>query len=297
MSKFSESQKGAVSLIGLALVVSSMGLFMRYLSGAFSVLQQVYLRILVAFLIGFIWFYKDLDFSKLKKIKTKEWWLLGFRSITFYLLGVNLFTQAMIATKYSNVSFIRSLPMTAILGMLVLGEKLTGKKALLVLVAFMGVILVSVQDFSNMLILGKGELFALISIIVMPLSNILRKWHTKLLNSKEITLLMFILAFVVVFLVSIFSGETLPLQNWSPKISLALLGAGLFNVFIIFLTNYGFQRVKAILANNLVALESFFALGIGFVFYRELPVLRELLGGVLILLSTYKMSQLVTRGK
>lgn len=297
MKNLTETQKGIISLIALALVVSSMGLFMRYLSGAFTVLQQVYLRVLAALLIGLVWFYKDLNFQILKRVSFKEWLLLAFRAIAFYLLGVNLFTQAMILTKYSNVSFIRSLPMTAILGMLVLGEKLTIKKTLLVLTAFTGVVLISVKDFSHITSLGRGELFALISIIVMPLTNILRKWHSKLLNDKEITQIMFGVAFLAVFVFSILSGESLPLQNWTPAVIIALLGAGLFNVFIIFLTNYGFQRVKAVLANNLVTLEAFFALVIGFVFYGELPVIKELLGGILIVFSAIKMSRLIAREK
>lgn len=295
MTKISEHTKGIIALIALALTVASMGLFIRPLSVVFTVLQQLYLRIFVALLIGFIWFYKKLDFTKLRKISIKEWLLLIFRSLSFYWLGVNLFTQAVILTKLSNVSFVRSLPMTAVLGALLLGEKLNSKKLVLIATSFIGVVLISVKDFSNLNSFGKGELFALISIIVMPLSNILRKWHSQLLNNQEITQLMFLLAFIAVFITSLVKGESLPIQNWSPTILIFLVGAGLFNVFVIYLTNYGFQRVKAVLANNLVTLEALFAVFIGFIFYREIPSLRETLGGVLVIFSASLMSYLIVK--
>lgn len=296
-SKEKERQKGVIALILLALFASSMGLFIRYLNTSFSILQQVYLRILIAFLISLAVFYKDLDFSKLKKISFKEWLLLTFRATAFYLLGVNLFSQAMILTKYSNVSFIRSLPMTAVLGLVLLGEKFTRKKILFVLSAFIGVILIGVKDFSNILIFGKGETVAFLSILFMPLSNVLRKWHTNLLNNKEITQLMFAIAFVMVLATSLFLNEELPTTKWNIILILALFGAGLFNVFIIFFTNYGYQRVKAVLANNIITAESLFALGIGYIFYKELPTFKELFGSAIILYSAIQMNRLESKEK
>ncbi|MEK7522472.1 MAG: EamA family transporter, partial [Patescibacteria group bacterium] len=75
-------------------------------------------------------------------------------------------------------------------------------------------------------------------------------------------------------------------------ILLVVLGAGVFNVGNLFLTNYGLERVEAVLASNLFALELIFALLIGFLFYRELPNLKEIFGGVLILFSVVQMNKL-----
>lgn len=74
---------------------------------------------------------------------------------------------------------------------------------------------------------------------------------------------------------------------------LVVLGAGIFNLVNLLLTNYGFSRIKAVLASNILALESIFAILIGFLFFRELPNLKEIIGGVLILFSVIKMNKLV----
>jgi len=229
-----EHQKGVLALILLSLVFASMGLFARYLSTGFVLLQQVYLRVFVAFFLGLIFFKNDLDFKKLKKIGKKEWGLLLFRSTASYLFGVTLFTQAIILTKYSNVSFIGALPMVAILGALLLKEKLTPKKLALILTAFSGVILIAVNDYSRLLVWGKGEVIALLATFAFSLSYVARKWHSSLLNNKEITQLTFFLSFIMLFVTSLVKGDGLPISGWQIGLLLAILGAGLFNVINMF---------------------------------------------------------------
>ena len=67
---------------------------------------------------------------------------------------------------------------------------------------------------------------------------------------------------------------------------------GFFNAINIYLINYGFRHVKAVLASNILTLESVFALILAFIFYRELPTLKEFLGGVLIIGSVVQMNRL-----
>lgn len=291
MKQKTEHQKGVLALVLLSLVFASMGLFARYLSTGFVLLQQVYLRVFAAFMLGLICFKNDLDFKKLKKISKKEWGLLVFRSATSYLFGVTLFTQAIILTKYSNVSFIGALPMVAILGAILLKEKLTTKKLLLVLTAFAGVVLIAVKDYSHLLVWGKGEVIALISTFAFSLSYVARKWHSDLLNNKEITQITFFLSFIMIFITSLVKGDGLPLTGWHWGLLLAVLGAGLFNVINMFLTNYGFQKVEAILASNILTLESVFAIVLGFLFYKEVPIAKELIGGIIITLSVIGMNK------
>ena len=286
-----DHQKGVLSLVLLSLVFASMGLFARYLSTGFLLLQQVYLRVFAAFILGLIFFRKDINFKKLKKISLKEWGLLFFRSITMYVLGVTLFTQAIILTKYSNVSFIGALPMVAVLGIILLKEKLTISKLVLILSAFMGVILIAVKDYSHLFIWGSGELIALISTSAFSLSYVVRKWHTNLLNNKEITLLTIFISFILIFFVSLVLGQGVPSAGWNWGLFVAVLGAGLFNVINMFLTNYGFQKVEAILASNILTLESVFAIVLGFLFYKEVPIAKELIGGLIISLSVLGMNK------
>lgn len=291
MNNRTEHQKGVLALIVLSLVFASMGLFARYLSTGFVLLQQVYLRVLAAFFLGLFFFRSDLDFSKLKKISLKEWGLLLFRSASMYVFGVTLFTQAIIMTKYSNVSFIGAIPMTALLGALLLKEKLTVRKLLLISTAFVGVVLIAVKDYTHLFVWGQGEVIALIATFAFSLSYVTRRWHTSLLNNKEITELTFFLSFLMLFATSLVNGEGVPVSGWHIGLVLAVLGAGLFNVINMFLTNYGFQKVEAILASNILTLESVFAIVLGFLFYKEVPIAKELLGGIIITLSVIGMNK------
>lgn len=296
MPKESARRKGVLSLVLLALVFASMGLFARYLATGFLLFQQVYLRMFSAFIIGLVVFKKDLNFSKFKKLPLKEWSIIVLRAVSFSLFGIILFTQAIIITKYSNVSFISALPTTALLGFILLKEKFNFKKLAFVLVAFAGVLLISVNDFSNILNWDRGGLLTLISTVFFSLSYVARKWQTDLLNNKELTVANFFVASLVVFSVSIFKGDGLPVFGWNWGLAMAVIGAGIFNIANVFLTNYGFQKVEAVLASNILTLESVFAIFLGFLFYREVPLVKEFVGGLIIIFSVIGINKMENNG-
>ena len=290
--KTRERTKGIVALIFLSAVFASMGLFVRYLSLSFTLYQQVYLRLFAAICIGFFIFNKQLHLSVLKQLKLKDWAILMLRAITMYVIGVILFSKAILLTKYSNVSFISALPITALYGFFLLHEQITWQKISLIGIAFIGVLFLSVSDFSHIFEWGVGEVAAFVSVISFSLSYVARKWQTHKLNNQEITLIMFIIAFLIVFTLSLLAKEPLPLDNWTGFLLLVVITAGLFNVINLFLTNYGFQHVKAVLASNLLTFESVFAVTLGFLFYQEIPSIKELIGGVLIMASVIRMNRL-----
>ncbi|MFZ6035410.1 MAG: DMT family transporter [Patescibacteria group bacterium] len=289
--KPTDKQKGITALILLAFVYASMGLFVRYLT-VFSIFQQLYLRLLAAVVLGFIVFGKTLDYSKLKKIPAKEWGLLILRAICYYLIGVALFTKAVLLTKISTVSFIGSLPTTAVLGFLILKEKVTFKKALYISLAFLGVLIISIKDFSSIFSWGLGEIIAFISVMVASYAIVIRKYHSKFLTNNEITQTMLILGFIFVLITSLIVGEGIPLAGWSGSTLIILGLAGFVNVALMFLTNYGFDKIKTSIASNILTLEMFFAVLLGFLFFREIPTIKEIVGAFFILISVIKMNQL-----
>jgi len=182
----SDREKGILSLVLLALVFASMGLFARYLATGFLLFQQVYLRMFAALVVGVIVFRKQIDFAKFKRVSAKDWAIIVLRAVCYSLFGIVLFTQAILVTKYANVSFIGALPMTAVLGFILMGEKFTWKKVFYILLAFIGVFLISVKDYSHLLNWGRGEVLALISTVFFSISYVARKWQSNLLNNKEI---------------------------------------------------------------------------------------------------------------
>ncbi len=287
-----ERSKGIAALVALALVFACMGLFARTLSTGFTLFQQVYLRVIAAFVFGLLFFYKDVNFSKLKKIVPKEYMLLFFRAACQYLFGVVLFSLAITLTKYSSASFIGALPMTALLGIFLLGEQFSTQKIFLVILAFVGVLLISVKDSFSLFFLGRGEIIMLVATFFFSLGYVARKWHSTLLNNKEITLLILFFALIQVFVSSLLAGENLPISTYQATFIPVVVGAGLFNLANLALINYGFQTVEAVVASNILTLESVFAITIGFLFYQEIPSLREFLGGLIIIGSVIKMNEI-----
>jgi drug/metabolite transporter (DMT)-like permease len=289
--KLSNKQKGIFTLIGLALTYASFGFFTRYLSVSFGFFQQLYLRILAGLIIGFLIFGKNINFLKFKKITSNEWLLLIFRAVTYYLLGAALYNKAVLLTKISTVAFIGSIPMTAILGFIILKEKVTFKKIFFICLSFIGVVTISINNFSNFS-WGIGEVLALLSCFFASLSIVFRKYQTKLLNNVEITQIQLFIAFIFILIASLTMKEGLPINNWNVNVFLVILLSGLANVLMIFFTNYGFEHVKTSIAANILTLEMFFAVLIGLIIYREIPSIKEVSGGIFILLSVIQMNKL-----
>lgn len=292
-NRFSERKKGILALILLSLVFASMGIFIRDLHPEFTVLQQIYLRVFGACIFGILIFYKDIHYHKLRLISKKEWVIILIRSLALYVIGLPFLTMAFLDTKYSNVSFISSVPATAILGFIVLREKVTLQKLCYITIGFVGVMLIAVKNYAHVFSWGNGEMLALSSSIFFALSYIARKWHGNLLNNKEIAVLIFFISSVLLFIISLLNGDGMPHSgSFTGYIPGVLILAALFNVANLFLTNYGFQKVQAVFASNLLMLEVVFAVCIGVFYYRELPLVNEMIGGLLIIFSAYRMNKL-----
>lgn len=290
---YSDKEKGVIALIILSFVFASMGIFARYLGAEFTILQQTYLRVFLAFLLGLLIFYKDLNFGKIKKISRKEWAVLTFRSVALYLLGVTFISEAFVTAKYSNAAFISALPITAVLGFIFLKEKVTFSKTFFIALGFFGVALIAVKDYVHLFDWGHGEIFAFVSSIFFALSYIARKWQGNLLNNKEIAVIIFFISSILLFGTSLLFQEGLPQPNNFTSFMIFIIGiAALFNVATLFLTNYGFQKIPAVLASNLIMLEVLFALLISIAFYNEFPTIKEVAGGILIIYSAYRMNKI-----
>jgi len=91
-----EYQKGVLALILLALVFSSMGLFARYLATGFLLFFKVYLRMLAAFVVGYVVLRKQISIGKFRKLPLREWLIILFRAVSYSLFRIILFTQAII---------------------------------------------------------------------------------------------------------------------------------------------------------------------------------------------------------
>jgi len=284
--------KGTLALFSLSLIWGSFGLPIRYLSHYFSFIQQIYLRVLPALIVGLIIFYKDLNFGKFLKMPKKEWIVLLFRCLILYGFAVTLYTKAYTLTTFSEVSFLGAIPTTAVLGFILLREKVTAQKIFWILVSVAGILLITIKSYSHFFTWGRGDEVALISDFFFSLSYIARKWQTNFLNNKEISIFMLGFGFFFLLIISIVIGEGLPsIGSFTLPTLSVIVGAGIMNIGSIFFTNYGFAYVEAALASNIVSLESFFAVIFGFLFYKEIPTLFVFIGGLLIMGSVVLLNK------
>lgn len=286
----SETKKGVIALIVLALVFATMGVFVRPLGTGFALFEQTYLRIGLAFLMAVLIFWKDLSWGKLATLPKKDWLVLIFRAVALYL-GVALFTESILHAKYGNAYFLNNLPLLPVFAYFLLRERLPLGTLAWIGVAFLGTILISVTDLAHLSI-GYGEAMALLAMLAFDLSYVARRFHSEHLSDKESTVFMFAVGALFLFATSIALGEPLPsAADFSPFILLMLGLSAIFNVVNLYLSNYGFGRVAVGVAGTIITLEVVFALLYGVFLYHEMPLARELIGGALIAYSVYQINR------
>lgn len=286
-----QNTKAILALVLLAWVFATMAIFPRYLESNFLLVQQTYLRIAGAFFLSFLFLLRYTHKAKLETVPLKDFFVISLRAISLYL-GVLLFTEAVLHTKLANASFIAALPLLPIFGYIFFKESLRIKTVLCILVGFIGVFLIATGDSLDFSF-GYGELMALLSLLAFDLSYVARRWHTDTLNNLESACLMFGVGTIFLLITSFFFGEGLPTASQFTWFTVSiLLLAAIFNIANLYLTNYGFKNVKVAVAGNIITLETIFALIYGLVLFNEIPVLREIVGSLLVLLSIYQVNKL-----
>lgn len=284
------TSKGILALILTSAMFASMGIFARIMQTGFALFEQTYLRIGLAFLLGILFFNSSIRFKKIRSIPLKDWVLLIIRAFSNYIGGVILYTLAVFNTTLGNVSLIQALPLVALLGVLFLQEKLTKAKIFFLLLSFIGVAFISTTNISDIFVWGKGETLSFIAAFFFSFGYVSRRWQTNYLNNKEMTQIMLLIAAVFLLIGSFIFHENLPITGWSWPIVFALGISAIFNVLVLFLINYGFEHVKPFLASNILTLEAFFAIILGFLIYKEVPMMKDIVGGILIIISVVGMN-------
>jgi drug/metabolite transporter (DMT)-like permease len=292
-----ERDKGIAAVLILALMYGILPMVTRILDASFTLSQQVYLRMAIGCLFTFIVFSKFIDITKIFRLSTKENIFIFLRSFVYFFLGVGLYTQALLLTKISNVEFIGAIPMTALLGFILLKEKVTASKVALVLISFFGVLIISVKDFSTLSQFGLGELYAFLAAFFIAVGLVSRRWQTEKINDRESSMLMLFYAAVQFGFASFIYGEGLPVNGWTSEIMFTLFAAGVMIAAVSLTMNYGFVRVDAVLAGNLLSISPFIAILLAYFFYAEVPTGREFIGGILIIISALMLHRIESKGK
>lgn len=83
--------------------------------------------------------------------------------------------------------------------------------------------------------------------------------------------------------------------HWSLGFVAVLLIAGCCGVANIFLINYGFEHVSAVIAGNILSLEEVFGALFGYIIYHEVLTPRDIISGLIILAAVILTNQINNR--
>lgn len=277
-----DKTKGIIALILLSLSYALFGFYTRELATDFTPFQQVYARFCVAGIFACLIYRQHLSLQKLSRVSTKDWIILLVRATSGILIGVTLYTKAVLFTPLGVVILVGALPFTAVWGMLLYKERLTLSKVLLLALGFCGVALIAVNSDISSFRLGKGELFAFLSSAFFSFGMVLRKSQGNQLSNSELSVYFIWLAAILVFVASLTTGEGLPSSiSWNTWMVLMISGA--FICINVLAAQYGFQKLDAMTAGALLNLEVVFAVMLGYLGYGEVLSGRQVIGGGLVI--------------
>ena len=285
-------------LVVNALAWSTLGVYIRILGQHFAILQQIYLRVIVAGVLLFLLGYRQISWRRMVNLSGRDWLLIVMRTTTMYLFGVGLTSVAFLNGEYSTISLIRALPVTALFGFLIFRERVTRLKMLFMVLSALGASLLVVPDLfgaaaTGVLSLGYAEGVALLSACFFAFSYGARTWQRATINNWESTFLMFLTGFPILIVSSWLMGEPpLPVENiLLPDVLFAAGLSGALNAIGLVVINYAMGHINIALTNNLFALQPMFGVFVGVLLYRDEITIWEILGGVVIIGSLVGMNQ------
>lgn len=285
------------SLVGVAFGYAVLGMNSRLLNQGFEPATQVYVRILLGFLLSLVVFKNKININNIKSTPKRDIFWLFVMGVVGYSGSVLFATVATINAKLVNASIIgATVPFIVyIYSFLFLKEKADPRLFINLLPALYGVSIVSsksfIPNFSNF---GTGELFAILSVLALGWWSFGRKMLSDHLNTPEVTVITMIIAGLTALFVAVLRGEDISLQAFTlpPVIIGIIIGAGL-NLGLTFLETFAFKNINLVFGNQILMTSTVFSLILGIVFYQEYISISEVIGGLIILFSVWRANKLV----
>lgn len=276
---------GFLTLLLAAISFGSFGIWIRLLSREMSVYQQIVLRNSFAFIIAILIVFvarqfRNIDWSRVKKVNLLFYTFLVPLSVIAYNISI-LNTKIAVATF---AFYIGTILTGWFAGTVFYKEKLNMEKWFSLILVIIGLIFF-VYPFSNGS-LNLGLIAGIISGIIDGAANGFRKDLAGKVNKLVLVLLT---AIGGVFVSGIMMAHFQ--QGFSYLGSLSVSGwvIGAFFGSLLVIINYlllvGFQNFDLGLGSIVLSLELLFATVFGFLFLKEIPTSRELVGGILILFA------------
>lgn len=216
--------------------------------------------------------------------------------MSIYVLAISLSTFAFVHGKYGLAAVMLALPTTAVLSILVFGERADRVEMGWVALAFLGVAVALGAVKAGPQPAALPIACAALATVFMSFGLLGQKRQGSHLNNVEVTALMLLSAGLV--LLPIVLGHALWTGNM-PRLSTYGLGvgvgAGLANVVFLLASNYGMPRLPGLVANNVLALQPVFGVAVGLWVYGEALTAAE--GAGCLLVAAALVGVAVRRGR
>ncbi len=260
------------------------GVIARELARELAVFQQTYLRTIIAFGLATIFFRSWVSILELKKISPRDYAILLLRTFMGYLFGVGFFVLAATTTHLANVSFICALPLTAAWSILLFGERPSAVSVVGLLTSTVGLALVTLQDFTNILSVGRGEVYAFLSALGFSFALVSRRYHRTEIDDRTLSAAFVLVGTGWLLLASFVAGEPLTFHADARLLGVLLFGGALV-ALISWIQSIAFRNVSGAISGSVLTTEAIFALGIAWALYGELPSAQHVIGGLVIVVG------------
>ena len=264
-----------------AIILASFGPIIRFLADYFSLVAQISLRILAAFLIALTIQVVQRTPKAVSGWRLSPKWTLIYS--TAFPLSVAAFTFSVTTTTIAISIFglfAGSIATTTIISLLKSDQTEHWYSALLSIAGLLVVAVPELRESTNSIESLVGPLSALVAGILDGFANQARR---RLANAPVNELLIYqfgtglVLAFLALLLV-----ETGPVKAWSSWSLLIALSSGALVYGVGAIVHGGYRHVSSRIGAQILALEIPFAIALAWVFLGERLTVPTVLGGLLV---------------
>lgn len=270
--------KGFLSLLLAGFLFGIFGVLVRILNSELSNYQQIFFRSVVGLILASLIICilkRKISFKNISLINLFFFAISLPLSIIFYTLAI-LKTKIMLAVA---TLFLGSILFSLISGVLFFKEKITVKKILAILTSILALYYFTIPfSLTN---INIGLIFGILSGFADALSNSFKK-HLGGKADRFLLIAVQMVGTIIVSFILMSYTKTLTFPQISPYIFIIGLLFGLGLLVNNYLMLIGFGNFDLNLGTIILSSELLFASFFGYLFYKEVPTLNELIGGGLI---------------
>lgn len=270
-------QTGFLSLFSVGIIYGVFAIITRIITREITPFQQLLTAYFVGFVISLILIFAgkiSIPFSKINKSVLVLYSIIYAVSYVFNFLAIiNTKINIAVFTFYAS-----SLLLSLLINVLFYKETINLKRSISLILMIAGLIFFTYPftSFNNL-----GFIFAVISGSLEGVSNFLRKYLSSKMNQPSLISLQMIGGFIFISFLILFLK-----QNFTFSISSQGLLLLLFFSFFFTLVNYlaiiGFSNFDLNLGTIIISSDMVFATILAAVIFKEIPILKELIGSLLI---------------